>query len=49
MEIQLNLADRTISVLLNENIRNVLAVSFRIIIIFSVNKRNDIGVLLDGA
>ena len=50
MEVQLNLADRAVTVLSDDQVGDVL--DFRIVrfvISWSVNKADDVGILLDGA
>ena len=50
MEVQLNLADRTVTVLGDDQVGDVLHLwIIRFVISWSVNKADDVGVLLDGA
>lgn len=47
-EVELNVAGRAVTVFFDEDFGDVLFVGLGIVILFAVNKGDDVGVLLDG-
>ena len=49
IEKELNATGRTVTMLLNEDIHDIFALCFRVVVIFAVDKCHNVSVLLDGS
>lgn len=49
MEVELDFTSRSVTMFRQDEVSDVLAIGFRVVIVFTIDKSHDVGVLLDRA